>query len=82
MTNENQSSIIIERLGNTQDAAGFFRKNLKKVEKTFKKGLTNRKECAIIIKLSTRETSKDEHRSLKIEQQNFEQNMQVLNKCV
>jgi len=44
-------------------------KTSKKLKKVSKKVLTNRKRCAIIIKLATREAS---GRSLKIEQQTRE----------
>ena len=43
----------------------------KKLEKSLKKVLTNRKIRGIIVKLSGAGDGLDGHRSLKIEQQNF-----------
>ena len=57
-------------------------KNRKKLEKISKKGLTNGKVCDIIAKLSRRDDPRG-HRSLKIEQQNFENKTFVKTKvCV
>ena len=46
-------------------------RDLKKLEKSFKKVLTNGEEEGIIEKLSDTGDGSDGHRSLKIEQQNF-----------
>ena len=48
------------------------KKILKKMQKTSKKGLTNEKEYGILIGRHGKETFRDKHGSLKIEQQNFE----------
>ena len=54
----------------------------RKSEKKLKKRVDKLKSLCYNNQAVREGSPEDEHRSLKIEQQNFEQNMQVLNKCV